>query len=33
MEILELKVTMNEIRILMDEFHSRTGIAEERISK
>lgn len=33
MEILELKVTMTEIRILMDEFHNRTGIAEERISK
>lgn len=33
MEILVLKITMTEIRILMDGFHNRTDIAEERINK
>lgn len=29
MEILELKITMTEIRILVDGFDGRTGPAEE----
>lgn len=33
MEILELKITMTEIRILVDEFDSRTGTAEELVNE
>ena len=32
-EILELKNNVTEIRILMDGFDSKTGIAEERVSE
>lgn len=33
MEILELKITMTDIRILVDEFDSRTGTAEELVNE